>query len=170
MSSVDNCFIVVFPLSLSVESISPPVVLSRTLQHAKELELEDQQILALLRVARRHHDDFFRIAIEFINLSTQLDLLEARPNLAQKRRLIARHARLFQEHEGLLLRAHQETARILSAEQMRRVVRIHESQRTQVLRGLLPGLRRALAPGFTIAPKPRKGRRIRRRPGSAAVR
>ncbi len=168
MGSVDNCNYPVFPFSLTVESTARPVVLARILQHHKELELSQDQILRLLAVARRHHDHWLRISVDFANVSAQLDLLEVRPDLRQKRRLLARHARIFQDHEGLLLRAFEESRRILDAAQHRRVLEIHEQQTRDVLRRLLPSLRRALATGFAIAPaKPRRARRTKRRTGSS---
>jgi len=138
------------------------------LQHSKELNLTNEQIERLLGIARRHFDDWLRISSEFVNISAQLDLLELNPNLEQKRRLLGDHARLFQDHEGLMLRAYEEARQVLKAQQLRRWLEIHDRQRQTVVRGLLPSLRRALARGFTIAPaKARRGRGTRRRPGSS---
>jgi len=152
MGIVDNDMRILYPYDLPVGSTARPIVLARMLQHSKELNLTEEQIAKLLGIARRHYDDWRRISIEFVNISAQLDLLELRPNLEQKRRLLGDHARLFQDHEGLMLRAFEEARAVLTAQQLRQWREIHGRERQAALRGLLPGLRRALRPGFTIVP------------------
>ncbi len=161
MSTTDNCFCVIPPFCLDVKSIAPPVILSRTLQHHRELGLSDDQVRRLLAVARRYHDRTLRVSVDFANISAQLDLIEVRPDLRVKRRLLARHARLFQRHEGLLLEAHEEAARILSAEQRRRVGQIHAEQRHAILRRLRPGLQRGLGPSLKVVSAGRRSRKRR---------
>jgi hypothetical protein len=138
------------PICLKVCSSAPPVILTRTLQHHREAGLSDAQMRSLLRLAQKYQNDYMRVAVAFVNAGAELDIIEARPNLPQKRRLVARRARLFRQHEELLLRAYEQTARILSPAQIRTIVQIHEAQRRVVLKGLLPSLRRALSPSLAV--------------------
>ncbi len=150
MSSVDNCFDVFGPIRLEVESLAPPVVLSRTLQHHRELGLSDEQVRRLLRVARRYHDAYVKICVHFANVGSQMDLALVKVDARRKRRLLDRHAALFRQHEDLLRRAYEEAHAILSAVQLRRVIQIHEAQRQRIIAGLIPSLRTALAPRYRI--------------------
>lgn len=163
MSTVDNDLATLAPLSLEVCSSAPPVILTRTLQYHQEVGLSDTQLRSLLRLARRYQENVIRVSVAFVNVSAELDIIEVRPNLVQKRRLVARHARLFQQHEELLLDAYEKTARILTPAQIRTLVQIHEGQRRRVLNGLRPGLRRALGPTFQVAPAGRRRSATKRR-------
>jgi len=150
MSTIDNLYCVATPISLNVESVTPPVVLTRALQHHDELNLSDATIRRLLRVSRRHHEAYLRLAAAFVNISAQLDLTEARVDLRAHGRRVARHAQLFRRHEDLLLQAYEEARRILTPEQLRGVIRIHQRQKERVLAQLLPGLQRMLRPRFAV--------------------
>ncbi len=163
MSTVDNCFDLYGPVRLEVESLAPPAVLSRTLQHHAELGLSDEQIRRLLTIARKYHDEFIRIAVEFANVGTDLDLAYVQADRRRKARLLDRHARLFREHEDLLRQAYEEAAEVLKPGQMRRVVQIHEEQRQRIIDRLLPSLKTALRPGFNITAARRRKARKRRR-------
>jgi len=162
MSTWDNPFDALGPIQLQVESLAPPTVLSRALQHHAALELTDDQLRRLLAIARKYHDEFIRIAVDFVNVGTELDLAYGQAPSRRIARLLDRHAALFREHEDLLRQACEDAARILKPGQTRRLMQIHSEQRQRTIRRLLPSLRRALGPGFKSA-APRRGKAKTRR-------
>lgn len=131
-----------------IESFAPPVICSRILQNYREMELSDKQIHILLDIAREYHEKYMKVSTKFANVTTDLDLVEAKANLTRKKKLLDRHARLFREHENLLLDAYERIQEVLNRKQVRKAAEIYNREKTFILDTLQPGLRKALAPEF----------------------
>lgn len=137
-------------ISARVESFAPPAICSRILQNYREMELSDEQIHLLLDIAREYQEEYVKVSTKFAKVTADLDLVEVKANLPRKKRLLDRHAKLFRDHENLLLDAYERIQEVLSRKQMRKAAEIYEREKTLLLDGLQSSLRKAVAQKFTV--------------------
>lgn len=137
-------------ISAKVESFAPPVILTRVLQNYREIELSNEQIRRLLDLAKEYQEEYLKVSIEFSNVTANLDLVEAKADIQLKRQLLDRHAKLFREHENLMLDAYERTQKILNQKQMRKAMEIYERDKQKFLDGVESNLKKAMAPKLEV--------------------
>lgn len=141
-----------------VESMAAPALFTRLLAHHAEVGLSDEQIVALLGVAREYHEEQVATRLEFARVTEQLELKWVRFDadaLSAHQALLDKHAALFRRHEELFFVYAHKGHELLSDEQIDRAEGIYHAEKDRGLAALAEALDRAVSPNYTFKAKDR---------------
>jgi len=151
----DHCCSHSYLLSTRVESIAPPVILTRVLQNYREMELTDRQIRRLLDIAKTYHDKSMKVSIEFTKVTSELEAGK-RHTTEKIKQLLNKHAKLFLNHESLIVFAYEKIQKVLTDKQIRKSRELYQSQMQITHTRIKSSLRKVLAPALDVVLKKRK--------------
>ncbi len=136
-----------YAFDFSMSSIAPDSIFTRLLMNHREVELEPDQILAILDLCAEYHERALQIRLEFAAIREELDIRDwdfDDHHMDEIARLLRRHSRLFEQHEMLLFEYGRKGRAILSEQQLALAIEVYKREERRTFDVFGPLVKRAL--------------------------